>query len=176
MNLKEVKEKFDKGEKLEFVFFWRTNSYFSNWHPADFTVDGVEYWCVEQYMMAKKAELFKDFAIYRMIMNCNSQRDIKALGRKISGFNENIWVQHREKIVFDGNYAKFTQNPHLKSYIMKQKNKILVEASPYDKIWGIGLDSEDIQFVSNPYNWRGLNLLGFTLMDVRDRILRESRE
>ena len=61
MNLKEVKEKFDKGEKLEFVFFWRTNSYFSNWHPADFTVDGVEYWCVEQYMMAKKAELPKPF-------------------------------------------------------------------------------------------------------------------
>ena len=175
MKVQDVIAKFNNKEKLEYVFFWKTNSYFSNWHPSDFVVDGVSYWCVEQYMMAKKAELFKDYAVHRMIMNCNSQRDIKALGRKISGFNESIWVQHREKIVLDGNYAKFTQNPKLKSYILKQKGKILVEASPYDKIWGIGLDDSDFKLVSNPNNWRGLNLLGFVLMDVRDKILSESR-
>ena len=173
MNVQDVINKFNNREKLEYVFFWRTNSYFSNWYPSDFVVDGIKYWCTEQYMMAKKAELFGDREIYNLIMHCNSQRDIKALGRKISNFNESVWVKNRERIVFEGNYAKFTQNPMLKSYIVKQKNKILVEASPYDRIWGVGVDSSDIEFISNPYNWRGLNLLGFTLMKVRDKILEE---
>ena len=173
MNVQDVINKFNNREKLEYVFFWRSNSYFSNWYPSDFVVDGIKYWCTEQYMMAKKAELFGDREIYNLIMHCNSQRDIKALGRKISNFNESVWVKNRERIVFEGNYAKFTQNPMLKSYIVKQKNKILVEASPYDRIWGVGVDSSDIEFISNPYNWRGLNLLGFTLMKVRDKILEE---
>ena len=173
MNVQDVINKFNNREKLEYVFFWRTNSYFSNWYPSDFVVDGIKYWCTEQYMMAKKAELFGDREIYNLIMHCDSQREIKALGRKISNFNESVWVKNRERIVFEGNYAKFTQNPMLKSYIVKQKNKILVEASPYDRIWGVGIDSSDIGFISNPYNWRGLNLLGFTLMKVRDKILEE---
>ena len=173
MNVQDVKNMFDRREKIEYVFFWRTNSYFSNWHPSDFIVDDIKYWCVEQYMMAKKAELFKDHTVYNMIMTSDSQRDIKALGRKIRNFDENIWVQHREQIVFDGNYAKFTQNPKLKNFIMKQKGKILVEASPYDRIWGIGMESME-EGIVNPYNWQGLNLLGFVLMDVRDRILLES--
>ena len=162
MNLEELKLKFDRKEELEFCFFWKSNSYFSNWYPSDFEINGIVYWCVEQYMMAKKAELFRDYNSFRYIMASNSQKEIKALGR-------------RERIVFEGNYAKFTQNPILKSYLLKQKDKILVEASPYDKIWGIGYDNSDLVFVCNPYNWRGLNLLGFTLMRVRDKIIEESR-
>lgn len=175
MNVQDVITKFDNREKLEFIFFWRTNCYFSNWFPSDFIVDGVLYWCTEQYMMAKKAELFGDYNTFRYIMESRSQREIKALGRKVMGFNESIWVKNRERIVFEGNYAKFTQNPKLKDYIIKQKNKIIVEASPYDKIWGVGLDSADFYYIANPHNWRGQNLLGFVLMDVRDTILKESR-
>lgn len=175
MNIEELKQKFDNREKIEYCFFWKSNSYFSNWYPSDFIVDGIMYWCVEQYMMAKKAELFNDYTVYRMIMMSNSQKEIKALGRTIRGFSDEIWIPNRERIVFEGNYAKFTQNETLKSYILKQKDKVLVEASPYDKIWGIGLDSSDLKFVCNPHNWRGLNLLGFTLMRVRDKILYESR-
>jgi ribA/ribD-fused uncharacterized protein len=174
LNVQDVISKFNNREKLEYVFFWKSNSYFSNWYPSDFEVDGIVYWCVEQYMMAKKAELFRDYNSFRDIMASNSQKEIKALGRKVMGFNEEIWSKNRERIVFEGNYAKFTQNPKLKSYILKQKGKIFVEASPYDKIWGIGLDDSDLNFIYNPNNWRGLNLLGFVLMDVRDKILLES--
>ena len=174
MNVQNVINKFDNREKLEFCFFWKSNSYLSNWYPSEFVIDGVKYWCVEQYMMAKKAELFNDSNTYCYIMMSNSQKEIKALGRQIIGFSDDVWIPNRERIVFEGNYAKFTQNPMLKSFLMKQKDKILVEASPFDKIWGIGLDSSDLSFVSNPHNWRGTNLLGFVLMDVRDRILLES--
>ncbi len=120
MNLSVLRNKYQTGERFDYVFFFRSNAYFSNWYPSDFVVDGVKYWCTEQYMMAKKAELFGDTDIQRQIMTCDSQRDIKALGRKIRGFNDSVWFKHREKIVFDGNYAKFTQNPVLLSYIKNQ--------------------------------------------------------
>ena len=175
MNIQDVIEKYNKKEKLEYLFFWKSNSYLSNWYPSDFIVNGVLYWCVEQYMMAKKAELFNDYTVFRMIMFSNSQKEIKALGRTIRGFDEKIWAENRERIVFEGNYAKFTQNEKLKDFIIKQKDKILVEASPYDRIWGIGVGADDAYCVSNPNNWRGLNLLGFVLMDVRDTIISESR-
>lgn len=173
MNIVELVNRYNNGEKFEYNFFWRTNCYFSNWYPSDFIVDGIKYWCTEQYMMAKKAELFGDKMIYNKIMNCNSQRDIKALGRQIRNFDDSVWVKHRERIVYEGNYAKFTQNSMLRNYIIKQKGKIIVEASPYDRIWGIGLESSDNR-VYNPNNWQGTNLLGFVLMDVRDRIISES--
>lgn len=177
MNLSVLRNKYQTGERFDYVFFFRSNAYFSNWYPSNFVVDGVKYWCTEQYMMAKKAELFGDTDIQRQIMTCDSQRDIKALGRKIRGFNDSVWFKHREKIVFDGNYAKFTQNPVLLSYIKNQAGKILVEASPYDKIWGIGIeylsDGSNRQYIENPFNWRGTNLLGFVLMDVRDKIISE---
>ena len=177
MNLSELRRRYQNGERFEYTFFFRSNAYFSNWYPADFVVDGIKYWCTEQYMMAKKAELFGDITIQNQIMNCHSQRDIKALGRKIRGFNDSVWFKHRERIVFEGNYAKFTQNSMLLSYIKGQKGKILVEASPYDKIWGIGIeclsDGSNRQYIENPFNWKGTNLLGFVLMDVRDRIISE---
>lgn len=173
MNVQELINRYNKGERFRFTFFWGGNTYLSNWYPSDFVVDGVNYWCTEQYMMAKKAELFNDYEVLDMIMHSDSQREIKALGRKIRGFNDNVWIKNRERVVYEGNYAKFTQNEKLYNYMLKQKDKILVEASPYDKIWGIGLDSSDKEYVSNPNNWRGINLLGFTLMKVRDQILFE---
>lgn len=171
MDYNELVYRYNNGERFKFFFFFKSNDKFSNWYPADFIINDVQYWCVEQYMMAKKAELFKDYNIQKQIMQSFSQRDIKALGRKVHNFNESIWLKNREKIVFDGNYAKFTQNENLKNFMLSTENKILVEASPYDTIWGIGHDDKNRAFVSNPNNWRGINLLGFTLMKVREKII-----
>ena len=172
MNVADVIAMYDQGQKPDYVFFWGSDCYFSNWHPAEFEVDGVRYWCTEQYMMARKAALFGDNEILGEIMASRSQKEIKALGRKVKNFNEDVWLKNRLLVMFDGNYAKFTQNAYLKSYIVKQRGKILVEASPYDTIWGVGLSSKD-NAIYNPHNWRGENLLGFTLMQVRDQIIKE---
>jgi len=94
------------------------------------------------------------------------------LGRNVIGFNQSVWEEHRSKIVVKGNYLKFNQNEDLASYLARTKNRVLVEASPVDSIWGIGLDSEN-EFATIPVKWRGLNLLGFALMEVRDMIIEE---
>lgn len=173
VTVEELRMRYNQGERFDYVFFFTSKEYFSNWYEASFIVDGVYYWCTEQYMMAKKAELFGDSFILDKIMKSTRQDEIKKLGRQIRGFNDEIWDANKIGIVFDGNYAKFTMNPMLKNYIMKQKGKVLVEASPYDKIWGIRMDKRDVG-IENPNNWRGQNCLGFTLMAVRDTILKEN--
>jgi ribA/ribD-fused uncharacterized protein len=94
---------------------------------------------------------------------------VKALGRGVRGFEELIWRQHRVSIVVEGNYAKFSQSEPLRDFLIGTKHRVLVEASPVDKIWGIGLAGDDPR-AENPLEWRGLNLLGFALMDVRERL------
>ena len=173
MTLQELQKRYNAGERFEYNFFW--GGYLSNWFESSFIVDNVYYWCMEQYMMAKKAELFGDFEIQEEIMKSLSQKEIKGLGRQIRNFNDDIWDKNKIKIVFEGNYAKYKSNPKLKSYLINQRNKILVEASPYDNIWGIGLSKNDLPLIENPNNWKGTNLLGFILMDVRDKIISESR-
>lgn len=169
MTLKELQIRYNDGERFKYNFFW--GGYLSNWFESSFVVDGKYYWCTEQYMMAKKAELFKDFEIQDKIMNSLDQREIKSLGRKIRNFNDSVWDKNKVQIVFDGNMAKYKTNKNLQIYLLNQKDKILVEASPYDKIWGIGLGKENSKIIENPNNWQGLNLLGFTLMAVRDALL-----
>ena len=94
---------------------------------------------------------------------------MKALGRGVRGFEEPIWRQNRSSIVIEGNYAKFSQSAALREFLVGTKHRVLVEASPVDKIWGIGLGADD-PHAENPLEWRGLNLLGFALMDVRERL------
>ncbi len=120
-------------------------------------------------MMAKKSLLFNDEKIYNEILKANHPKQFKILGRQIASFNENIWNENKYRIVLEGNIAKFSQNENLKEFILSSKNKILVEASPYDKVWGIGL-SADSENIKNPLAWKGENLLGFALMEVRDII------
>ena len=120
-------------------------------------------------MMAKKSLLFHDGKIYNKILKANHPKQFKTLGRQISNFNENIWNENKYRIVLEGNIAKFSQNENLKEFILSSKNKILVEASPYDKVWGIGL-SADSENIKNPLTWKGENLLGFALMEARDII------
>ncbi|WP_299454687.1 NADAR family protein [uncultured Microscilla sp.] len=157
----------------QFTFFWETRSPLSQWHPSDFTVDGVAFNCAEQYMMCQKAKLFEDQQIAAQILLTKKPRDQKALGRKVRNFDSAIWNNHCKKIVYEGNYAKFTQNEALKASLLATTGTTLVEASPYDKIWGIGLaaDHPDAQDKSK---WQGTNWLGEVLTQLRNDLINEA--
>lgn len=153
-----------------FTFFFRPESPFSQWHPCTFTVDGRQFSCAEQYMMYGKAVLFGDQAVADQILESTSAKQHKALGRKVSGFKEETWRANREAIVYRGNHAKFTQNPHLLEVLLATRGTELVEASPYDRIWGVGL-AADNPLIQDPNHWRGQNLLGRILTRLREDLL-----
>ncbi|EGC8556323.1 NADAR family protein [Listeria monocytogenes] len=176
--LEKIQHKYRKGEKLKYIFFWGhqpaedgkiSKSCFSQWWICSFKVDGVEYNCAEQFMMAEKAKLFNDMEMREKILAAKHPKQAKDFGRLISGFQEDIWRKNRFNIVMRANQVKFSQNEELKKFLMQTKNRILVEASPVDKIWGIGM-AADNKNVENPLYWKGLNLLGFALMAVRDEL------
>ena len=147
---------------------------FSQWHRCEFEVNGVAFNCAEQYMMYHKALAFGDSAGTRRILAANTPREQKSLGRSVSGFDEKKWEALREGIVFSGNYAKFAQNGPLKEALFATGHRLLAEAAPRDKIWGIGL-SEDDPRAYDVLEWRGLNLLGFALTRVREVLRWEQR-
>ena len=120
-------------------------------------------------MMAEKARLFGDQMIRESILNARTPRKAKSLGRKVSGFDENVWSQHRFDIVVAGNRGKFSQNEQLGEFLRCTGSKVLVEASARDRIWGIGMDENNVN-VENPRERKGLNLLGFAVMEVRERV------
>ena len=161
----------------DFVFFWGhtdrkedvNKSCLSQWYMCSFVVDNVSYNCAEQYMMAEKARIFGDDDTWQQIMASYDPMTIKKLGRKVRNFNAYVWKKNCQQIVKRGNLAKFSQNQKLLEYLLGTGDKILVEASPKDTIWGIGL-AEDASEASNPRLWQGENLLGFTLMEVRDML------
>lgn len=169
-----------QGMTAKYLFFWGhapakdgqiTHSCFSQWwnsHP--FWVDQVEYLTAEHYMMAEKARLFSDQNILEKILSCAHPGEAKKLGRAVSGFDPEVWDKRCSDIVIAGNYHKFDQHPVLKEYILNTGSRILVEASPRDRIWGIGM-SKNNPNAENPAGWRGRNLLGFALMEVRQRLL-----
>lgn len=121
-------------------------------------------------MMAEKARLFKDEESLDRVLVANHPNEAKQLGRKVAGFDKKLWERQRSEIVTTGNFAKFSQNPALKEFLLNTGDRVLVEASPVDRIWGIGLAADHID-AENPYKWKGLNLLGFALMEVRNRLL-----
>lgn len=158
--------------KNDIVPFWKPyeiDGEFSQWYKSSMIIDGITYTTCEQYMMSQKALLFKDKEIYKKIMESDSPKEYKALGRKIKNFNEEIWNNNKRDIVFKANIAKFTQNKELKNKLLSTGNKILVEASPYDAIWGIKMTKDDSRIL-NKETWKGENLLGYILMDVREEI------
>ena len=120
-------------------------------------------------MMSEKAKLFKDEETRQLILKESSQGVIKKLGRRVKNFDEKEWDKNKMNIIINGNIFKFSQNKELKKFLLETGDKILVEASPTDKIWGIGMDQKNPD-IYNPNNWKGLNLLGFSLMHVRDII------
>ncbi len=148
------------------VLFWKPPNPFGQWTLSPFEIDGKSYMCAEQYMMAEKARLFGDSEIERQILQSDSPRQQQKLGKQVSGFNEDEWVSQRRNIVFRGNVAKFTQDTLLKTLLLETGDRRMVEASPIDRIWGIGF-SADNPMAYSPGRWAGLNLLGIILEDVR---------
>jgi len=175
-NLDWLKERAAKKENIKYIFFWgHTNKtdeeigkfVFSQWFPAPFTVAGVEYKTSEHWMMAQKANLFDDQEIFQKVIQAEKPGEAKDLGRLITWFDDAKWNKWKYEIVVEGSIHKFSQNKKLRDYLLSTNDRVLVEASPIDTIWGIGL-GQDSDAVENPQLWKGENLLGFALMEARD--------
>ena len=171
---------YQSGEMPELCLFWGhhpskdgsiTKSCFSQWWISSFMHDGEPFCCMEQCMMLGKAKLFRDEQAKEQIRASRDPQKIKALGRGVQGFDSKLWDQAKYPLVLTGNYNKFVQNPRLRNFLLSTGDSILVEASPYDNIWGIGLAADDPR-AKDPRQWLGSNLLGFALMEVRDEIRR----
>jgi ribA/ribD-fused uncharacterized protein len=151
--------------KEKYLLFWGGEC--SQWYPSKFEIDGKTYNCAEQYMMEQKALTFGDTESAKMIMDATSPRDQKAFGRRVKPFNPKKWTEVSYDIVVKGNIAKFSQNPELLEYLIGTGDIEIVEASPEDRIWGIGLSPTDPR-AQDKANWDGLNLLGKAIMDARE--------
>lgn len=145
------------------------NGFLSNWYLSEFTVDEIVFTSMEQFMMYKKAVCFNDKEIAKQILETNDVACIKKLGRLVSGYNDSVWNGIRQIVVYEGLIAKFSQNDELRKKLKDTKDAILAECAVQDRIWGIGLSMNDSnrQYLEQ---WNGQNLLGYTLMMVRDRL------
>lgn len=169
-----------KGHRPALLFFWGhaakaggavvRKECLSQWYGASFSLDGRVFPTAEHYMMFQKAALFNDSTTAERILAAPSAGAAKALGRSVRDFVQNVWDEHRLRIVATGNEAKFGQNPQLRAFLIATGKKVLVEASPTDRVWGIGLAESDPR-AHHPLEWTGLNLLGFALMIARSRLL-----
>ncbi|MER8863158.1 NADAR family protein [Mesorhizobium sp. M0751] len=173
-----LEKTFRAKARQKFLFFWghqpskdgrMTTSCFSQWWHAPFTVEGLSYPTAEHWMMAEKARLFGDAQTVTQILRATGPKQAKQLGRQVSGFDGTKWDADKYRIVTEGSFQKFRQNAALREYLLSTHDQVLVEASPVDRVWGIGLAADDERAV-NPLLWRGENLLGFALMQARDRL------
>lgn len=171
-----LKNKIEQSAKIEYLFFWGhtpkkegviDKSCFSQWFPSVFTVDRITYATAEHWMMAKKASLFGDNVTLERIVTAVKPAEAKVLGREVMNFNADLWNASSYDIVVEGNRHKFSQHQRLREFLIGTGDKVIVEASPTDKIWGIGL-AQDSKEAANPLQWKGTNLLGFALMEVRE--------
>lgn len=143
--------------------------FLSNWYPSRFVVSGTEYSSMEQYMMHQKAICFQDTDVASQIMATDDVAEIKQLGRIVVGYDDNVWNGIRQIVVYEGLLAKFSQNEELKSMLKGTGKSILAECAVKDRIWGIGLSMSDPNRLDRS-KWQGKNLLGYTLMIVRDKL------
>lgn len=163
--------------RAKYLLFWGhrqprsgvSASCLSQWWQAPFTVDGATYRTAEHYMMAGKARLFGDPESGLRVPEAGHPGETKTLGRKVSGFEQRTWEDARYGIVVEGDIAKFSQNPELAEFLVRTGTRVLVEAGPRDRVWGIGMAKDDAG-VEDPRLRPGSNLLGFALMEVRARI------
>lgn len=142
-NINELKEQLQKGKKFKYLFFWGhrqksesvvDKSCFSQWFPKGFTIDEVYYATAEHYMMVEKARLF-DVSMVEKILNATTANEVKKLGRKVKNFDDEIWSKASFDVVVKGNMAKFSQHEGLKQFLLSTSNRVIVEASPYDRIY-----------------------------------------
>ena len=166
------------NEPLKYLLFWGHRpekdgsvgkGCFSQWWPSAFVVDDITYASAEHWMMAEKARLFGDEAVLAQILAAKTPGEAKKLGRTVRNFVPETWQEACFEIVVAGNYHKFSQHPDLQTYLRQTGDRVLVEASPVDPIWGIGLAQDDPAAL-DPTRWKGTNLLGFALMVVRDQL------
>ncbi|MCP3859794.1 MAG: NADAR family protein [Phycisphaeraceae bacterium] len=166
------------GHRLKFLFFWGHTPppsgeigahVLSQWYLHEFEIAGVSYASAEHYMMADKARLFADDEALEEILTSATPGEAKALGRRVRNFDNPTWEAHRSDIVTRASIAKFGSNDELRSYLVGTGNRVLVEASPRDRIWGIGMGKNN-PAAEQPSAWRGLNLLGFALMRARAEV------
>jgi ribA/ribD-fused uncharacterized protein len=156
-------------ENEEFHFFW--DGPFSQWHPSPMTIDGGTYNCAEQYMMYIKAQIFEDEDTATKIMESQHPAQQKALGRKVKNFDKKKWDAIARLVVYKGNMNKFQQNDELRERLMETTGTI-VEASPHDPIWGIGLSENDPRCKSRD-TWQGTNWLGEVVTAVREQLKKD---
>ncbi len=168
------------GARIKYLHFWGHRprpdgrigaSCLSQWWPSPFTVDGVEYATAEHWMMAGKARLFDDAEAERRVLAAGHPAEAKKAGRLVRGFDEAVWERERFGIVAEGSVHKFAAHADLREFLLGTGERVLVEASPVDRVWGIGLAADD-EAASDPERWRGPNLLGFALMEARERLRR----
>jgi len=168
----------EAGESFDYLPFWGHTqkspervdaSCLSQWFPAAFTIDGIRYATAEHWMMASKARLFGDDASLTKILAAATPEVAKKLGRGVQNFDEARWSNARFELVVRGNEAKFGQHDLLRVFLLATGTQVLVEASPRDTIWGIGLGRDNPK-ARDPRTWRGQNLLGFALMAVREKL------
>lgn len=166
-----------QGGIVKYLHFWghtpksdgTDKSCLSQWFPASFTIDGDTYLTAEHYMMAQKARLFSDKVMLNKILACQHPAEAKKFGRQVNNFDPGKWDAHRFDYVVAGNVAKFGQNLALQTFLLNTQDRVLVEASPRDRIWGIGMGASNPN-ADHPERWRGHNLLGFALMVAREQL------
>ncbi|MDO4258254.1 MAG: NADAR family protein [Actinomycetaceae bacterium] len=177
-SVEELQRAVNAGKKPDYLFFFGhqpspngelTRACLSQWWTAPFTVDGHHFPTAEHYMMWRKATLFGDDAIAEQILQAPSPAAAKQLGRKVTPFDPDVWGQECFEIVVAGSVAKFSSTPELRDFLLATGKKVLVEAAPRDRVWGIGM-GKDNENAQNPARWRGSNLLGFALMEARKRL------
>ncbi len=172
----------NRGKKVKYIFFWGhrqsgkdiTKTCFSQWYASPFKIGVHQFATAEHCMMYGKAKLFGDTEAMEKALQAKNPGAVKAVGRSVKGFENAVWDANKFDLVVKANLAKFSSNEDLRAFLVNTGKRVLVEASPHDKIWGIGL-TEDNDAALNPNLWKGENLLGFALMEVRDRLAKESK-
>ena len=178
---KQLIEDLKKGKKYDYTFFWSHksksgiigNHIFSQWYHSPFIENEITYETAEHYMMASKARVFNDWKALDKILNTKKPNVAKKIGRGIKNFNIKEWNKHKIDIVLQGSLLKFNQHNNLKNFLLLTNESILVEASPFDPYWGIGMRAKH-RNSKNPIRWKGQNLLGFCLMEARKIIFNEN--
>lgn len=175
LDLVELRRRCSTGEQFRYLFFWGhqpskdgkiTQTCMSQWYAASFKIEDVVYPTAEHWMMSAKARLFGDDESLQRILESTDPKVAKAIGKLVKNFDDDVWTANCRRLVTEGNVAKFSQNEDLRVFLLGTEDQVLVEASPYDRIWGIGLKAGDKE-TKHPDTWQGQNLLGFALMDVR---------